>query len=57
LGIRLPIKAEQILRLNENKAFSHAEAAATFGYTPMAFDQGIQQEVALFRAGGDGLSC
>ena len=57
LGIRLPIKAEQILRLNENKAFSHAEAAATFGYAPMAFGQGIQQEVALFRAGGDWLSC
>lgn len=55
LGITLPIKAEQILRLNEDKAFSHAEAADAFGYTPMAFDRGIRQEVALLRTGGDGL--
>ena len=31
LGITLPIKAEQVLRLNEDKAFSHAEAADAFG--------------------------
>ena len=34
LGITLPIKAEQVLRLNEDKAFSHAEAADAFGYSP-----------------------
>jgi nucleoside-diphosphate-sugar epimerase len=56
LGITLPIKAEQVLRLNENKAFSHAEASEAFGYAPLAFEQGILQEVALFRSGGDGLS-
>ena len=56
LGITLPIKAEQVLRLNEDKAFSHAEAAETFGYSPMAFEQGIRQEVALFRSGRDDLS-
>ena len=56
LGIPLPIKAEQILRLNEDKAFSHAEAAKAFGYAPIPFEQGIRQEVALFRCGGDGLS-
>ena len=56
LGIALPIKAEQVLRLNEDKAFSHAEAADAFGYSPIAFEQGIRQEVALFRSGGDGLS-
>jgi len=55
LGITLPIKAEQILRLNENKAFSHKEAAEAFGYAPMAFEQGIRQEVSLFRSSGDGL--
>jgi len=47
LGITLPIKAEQVLRLNEDKAFSHAEAAEAFGYSPMGFEQGIQQEVSL----------
>jgi hypothetical protein len=45
-----------VLRLNEDKAFSHAEAAEAFGYFPMAFEQGIRQEVALLRSGGDGLS-
>ena len=57
LSIRLPIKAEQILRLNEDKVFAHAEAMAVLGYAPMGFAQGIGQEVGLFRAGDDGLSC
>ena len=56
LSIRLPIKAEQILRLNEDKVFPHAEATAVLGYEPMGFAQGIEQEVGLFRAGDDGLS-
>ena len=56
LGITLPIKAEQVLRLNEDKAFSHAEAAEAFRYSPMAFEQGIRQEVALLRSGRDGLN-
>ena len=55
LGITLPVKAEQVLRLNEDKAFSHADAADAFGYSPIAFEQGICQEVALFRSGADGL--
>ncbi|MCP9892077.1 NAD(P)H-binding protein [Cyanobium sp. Aljojuca 7D2] len=57
LGLILPLKAEQILRLNEDKAFSHADAAAAFGYAPIPFQQGIRQEIALFRSGEDGLSC
>jgi nucleoside-diphosphate-sugar epimerase len=56
LGIPLPIKAEQIRRLNEDKAFSHAEAHESFGYVPIAFEEGIRKEVALFRVGRDGLS-
>ena len=55
LGIALPIKAEQIRRLNEDKAFSYAEAQAAFGYDPIAFEEGIRKEVDLFRAGRDGL--
>ena len=51
----MPIKAEQLLRLNEDKAFSHAEAADTFGYSPIAFEQGIRQGIALLRSGGNGL--
>lgn len=56
LGVTLPIKAEQVLRLNEDKAFSHAAAAEAFRYSPMAFEQGIRQEVALLRSGRDGLN-
>jgi len=54
LNISLPIKSEQILRLNENKAFSHEEACSTFGYDPMGFGQGIFSEVKLFRTGLEG---
>ena len=56
LGITLPIKAEQIRRLNEDKAFSHAEALEAFGYAPITFKEGIREEVDLFRAGRAGLS-
>ena len=56
LGITLPIKAEQIRRLNEDKSFSYAEAQETFGYAPIAFEEGIRKEIASFRAGRDGLS-
>ncbi len=45
LGITLPIKAEQILRLNENKAFEHAEASRDFGYTPKDFASGVRLEL------------
>ena len=55
LGITLPVKAEQILRLNEDKAFSHAEAREAFGYDPIAFEEGIRKEADLFRAGRYGL--
>ena len=54
LDIALPIKAEQILRLNENKAFGHEEASSVFGYDPMSFAQGILNEVKLFRSGLEG---
>ena len=55
-GITFPSKADQVLRLNEDKAFSHAEAADAFGYIPMAREQGIRQDLALLHSGGDGLS-
>lgn len=38
------IKAEQILRLNEDKDFSHQEAAADFGFAPRDYAQGILDE-------------
>lgn len=48
---RLPIKSEQILRLNEHKAFDHDKARSHFGYQPREFSAGIQSEIELFNAG------
>jgi len=45
LGVRLPIKGEQILRLNEHKAFSHDEAARDFGFAPRTFGVGVADEI------------
>ena len=45
LGITLPIKAEQILRLNENKAFAHDSAREDFNYQPRDFATGIAAEI------------
>ena len=50
MGIKVPIKSEQILRLNEHKAFSHDEAAYLLGYRPIGFAEGICKEVKLFRS-------
>ncbi len=46
MKIRLPIKAEQVLRLNENKDFSYAEAQRDFGFSPREFGEGIKLEVS-----------
>ena len=45
MKLRLPIKAEQVLRLNENKAFSYEEAQKDFGFNPRSFGEGIQLEI------------
>ncbi|HJS20164.1 MAG TPA: NAD(P)H-binding protein [Anaerolineales bacterium] len=45
LGIPFPIKAEQVLRLNENKNFSYAEAVQDFGFSPRSFEEGIRIEL------------
>lgn len=39
------LKAEQVLRLNENKDFSHEEAKKDLGYNPIEFKQGITLEI------------
>ena len=45
LPIPLPIKAEQVLRLNENKVFSYEEAGTDFGFRPLSFEEGIRLEI------------
>jgi hypothetical protein len=45
LHIPFPIKAEQVLRLNENKSFSYEEAQEDFGFKPLTFDTGVRLEL------------
>ena len=40
-GLKLPVKAEQVQRLNEDKDFLPEEATRDFGYTPKSFKEGI----------------
>ena len=47
VGMRLPIREEQVLRLAEDKAFDHAAAAADFGFQPRSFEAGIRAEAGL----------
>jgi uncharacterized protein YbjT (DUF2867 family) len=44
-GLRLPVKAEQIQRLNEDKVFDYTEAADAFGYAPLTFAQGMTRQL------------
>jgi nucleoside-diphosphate-sugar epimerase len=45
IRIPFPIKAEQVLRLNENKDFNYAEAQRDFGFYSLAFEEGIATEL------------
>jgi hypothetical protein len=44
-GVFLPIKSEQILRLNEDKDFDYRGAQLDFGYAPRSFQEGISLEI------------
>jgi len=46
IHIPFPIKAEQVLRLNENKDFSYADAQDDFGFSPLSFGEGIKLELS-----------
>lgn len=46
LHLPFPIKAEQVLRLNENKSFSYEEAGKDIGFRPLAFEEGIKLELS-----------
>jgi nucleoside-diphosphate-sugar epimerase len=45
MHIPFPIKAEQVLRLNENKNFSYEDAERDFGFHPLPFEEGIGAEL------------
>ena len=45
MGVSIPIKAEQVLRLNEDKAFPWDKAAEAFGFAPRTFAEGVEAEI------------
>lgn len=48
---RAIISVEQVLRMREDKAFSHEAATKDFGYAPLSFEEGIREEVQEFLTG------
>ncbi|MEM8603663.1 MAG: NAD-dependent epimerase/dehydratase family protein [Cyanobacteria bacterium P01_H01_bin.121] len=49
---RSPVRREQILRLQEDKAYSHTAATQAFGFMPRSLAIGLSQEVQLLQARG-----
>jgi uncharacterized protein YbjT (DUF2867 family) len=45
-GLRLPIKSEQVLRLEEDKSFDIGPAQRDFGYSPRPFLEGLRLAVS-----------
>jgi hypothetical protein len=46
MNVRMPIKAEQVQRLNEDKAFDHSAAIRDLAYQPRSFKEGITAQLA-----------
>jgi nucleoside-diphosphate-sugar epimerase len=46
MQVPFPIKAEQVLRLNEDKSFSYEEAKRDFGFSPLPFEEGLGMELS-----------
>jgi uncharacterized protein YbjT (DUF2867 family) len=49
IRLPFPIKAEQVLRLNEDKDFLYAEAQKDFGFSPLSFEEGIGSELSSLK--------
>lgn len=52
LGTHTPVRREQILRLQEDKAYSHEAASRTFSYAPRSLEAGLRQEIEILKAEG-----
>ncbi len=47
--VKLPIKSEQLERLNENKSFNYDSAKKVFNFDPLSFQQGIKIEIQFYK--------
>ena len=52
LGKRSPIRREQVLRLQEDKAYPHESATRDFDFAPRSLDTGLREEVDIMRTQG-----
>lgn len=52
LAPRPVLRAEQVMRLNEDKTFSHEEAKRDLGYNPRPFQEAVKAEIAEMRGRG-----
>ena len=50
LNQKSPIRVEQILRLQEDKAFCHDQAQQNLGFYPRSLEDGLRQEVQLMQS-------
>ncbi|MEE4607627.1 MAG: NAD(P)H-binding protein [Desulfobacteraceae bacterium] len=50
-GIHLFLRAEQLERLNEDKAFAYDAAARDFGFDALPFEEGVRREIAALGLG------
>ena len=55
-GLRPRIRADQLLRLRENKQVDPDLAMQDFGYSPREFDHGVAEEAALLGLAGPGIA-
>ena len=52
LGKRSPIRREQVLRLQEDKAYPHESATRDFDFDPRSLDTGLREEIDIMRTQG-----
>lgn len=46
---KFPLNEEQVLRMKEDKDFTHLKATEDFGYNPMSFKEGIKEEINEYK--------
>ncbi|MDK9852966.1 NAD(P)-dependent oxidoreductase [Staphylococcus equorum] len=46
---KFPLNEEQVLRMQEDKDFTHLKATEDFGYCPMSFEDGIVEEIKEYK--------
>ena len=46
---KVPISTEQVMRMNENKAYDYSQAKNDFGFSPISFEEGIAIQTKSFK--------